>query len=100
MADVFATMEFTPKKTKVGSSITRKQSAPSKTYYSAYNPEDVINFFNIMTLGGINRVSPVQNGRALYNLGKFAYSKISGKPGMTWSGFTDSLINGNNGLVS
>jgi hypothetical protein len=25
MADVFATMEFTPKKTKVGSEITRKQ---------------------------------------------------------------------------
>jgi hypothetical protein len=53
-----------------------------------------------MTLGGFNRVSPVQNGRALYDLGKFVYSKISGKPGMTWSGFTNSLINGNNGLVS
>ena len=58
MADVFATMEFTPKKTKVGSSITRKQSAPSKTYRSAYNPDDIIKGFNALTLGGLNNLSP------------------------------------------
>jgi len=58
MSDVFAATEVTPKKTKVGSSITRKQFAPSKTYYSAYNPDDVIKGFNALTLGGLNNLSP------------------------------------------
>jgi hypothetical protein len=94
MADVFATMEFTPKKTKVGSSITRKQSAPSKTYRSAYNPDDIIKGFNALTLGGLNNLSPTQWARRVYDTGKL----LTGN--MTWSGYTNSWLNGNNGLVS
>jgi hypothetical protein len=94
MSDVFATMEFTPKKTTVGSSITRKQSAPSKTYYSAYNPDDVVKGFNALTLGGLNNLSPTQWARRIYDTGKL----LNGD--MTWSGYTNSWINSNNGLVS
>ena len=94
MSDVFATMEFTPKKTNVGSSITRKQSTPSKTYYSAYNPDDVVKGFNALTLGGLNNLSPTQWARRAYDTGKL----LTGN--MTWSGYTDSWINGNNGVVS
>ena len=94
MSDVFATMEVTPEKTKVGSSITRRQSAPSKTYYSAYNPDDVVKGFNALTLGGLNNLSPTQWARRVYDTGKL----LTGN--MTWSGYTDSWLNGNNGVVS
>ena len=101
MADVFATVEFTPKKTKVGSSITRKQSAPSKTYRSAYNPDDIIKGFNALTLGGLNNLSPTQWARRYYDLNKLLISQIPGsKRTMTWSGFVNNWLNGNNGLVS
>lgn len=101
MSDVFATMEFTPKKTKTGSSITRKQSAPSKTYYSSYNPDDVVKGFNALTLGGLNNLSPTQWARRYYDLNQLLVSQIPGsKRTMTWSGFVNNWINGNNGLVS
>jgi hypothetical protein len=94
-------MEFTPKKTKVGSSITRKQSAPSKTYYSAYNPDDVIKGFNALTLGGLNNLSPTQWVRRYYDLNQLLASQVPGtKRTMTWSGFVNNWLNGNNGLVS
>ena len=90
MSDVFATMEFTPKKTNVGSSITRKQSAPSKTYYSAYDPDAFKRFIKSASLN----LSPTQWARRAYDTGKL----LTGN--MTWSGYTDSWINGNNGVVS
>ena len=101
MSDVFATMEFTPKKTTVGSSITRKQSAPSKTYYSAYNPDDIVKGFNALTLGGLNNLSPTQWVRRYIDLNQLLASQIPGsKRTMTWSGFVNNWLNGNNGLVS
>ena len=94
MSDVFATAEFTPNKTKTGSSITRTQQPKTSNYRSAYNPDDVVKGFNALTLGGLNNLSPTQWVRRAYDTGKL----LTGN--MTWSGYTDSWINGNNGLVS
>ena len=66
----------------------------TKNYYSAYNPDDIIKGFNALTLGGLNNLSPTQWARRVYDTGKL----LSGN--MTWSGYTNSWLNGNNGLVS
>ena len=99
MSDIFSTMEVKPNKVTTGSDITRKQQQPTSTYRSAYNPDDVIKGFNILTLGGLNNLSPTQWVGRYKDFGKLAMSSKD-NPTMTWSGFVDNWINGNSGLVS
>ena len=73
----------------------------TKNYYSAYNPDDIIKGFNILTLGGLNNLSPTQWAGRYYDLNKLMVSQIPGtKRTMTWSDFVNNWINGNSGIVS
>lgn len=62
-------------------------AAHPKNYRSSYSPDDVIKGFDILTLGGLNNLSPTQWARRGYDL-------INGN--LT----TDSWFNGNAGIVS
>lgn len=66
----------------------------SSNYKSVYHPEDAIEFFNAVTLGGLNNLSPTQWARRIYDTGKLATGNMS------QSQYVNSLVNGNSGLVS
>ena len=61
---------------------------------SAFHPADALEFLNVMTAGGMNNLSPTQWTRRVYDAGKLA------KGDMSWSDYTKSWINGNNGVVT
>lgn len=63
-------------------------------YSSSFHSEDAIPFINTLTLGGLNNLSPTQWIRRAYDTKKL----LSGN--MDWSNYTNSWINGNNGIVS
>lgn len=61
---------------------------------STYDPNAVINGFNVFTLGGFNNVDPTQWARRVYDLPKTMFGP------MRFSTYMDRWINGNEGLVS
>lgn len=67
-------------------------TAPRKyEYRSAYHPEDVPAFFNILTGNVLGRLSPTQTGRAIYD---------SFNSNLTTEQKLNSWLLGNNGVVS
>lgn len=63
-------------------------------YRSAYHPEDIVPFFNTLTLGGLNNLSPTQWLRRGYDTGKL----LNGN--MNWTDYSNSWIHGNNGIFT
>ena len=68
--------------------------ANPNNYRSYYDPNAVINGFNVFTLGGFNNVDPTQWARRVYDLPKTMFGP------MRFSTYMDRWINGNEGLVS
>lgn len=84
---------ITPKKATVVNS-NEIQEKPKYDYRSAFHSEDVIPFINTLTVGGFYNLSPTQWARRAYDTGNLLLG------GMNWSNYTNSWINGNNGVVS
>ena len=82
--------------TPKGNTIINKENLKPEPvgYSSAFHSEDTIPFINTLTLGGLNNLSPTQWVRRAYD----AKELLSGN--MNWSDYTNSWINGNNGIVS
>ena len=82
--------------TPKGNTIINKEDLKPKPvgYSSAFHSEDTIPFINTLTLGGLNNLSPTQWIRRAYDTKEL----LSGN--MDWSNYTNSWINGNNGIVS
>lgn len=65
-----------------------------KRYIMSEDPNHQLGFINAVTGGGLNRASISQNGRLLYD----GLQTLSGN--MSFTDWTKSLIEGNNGFVS
>lgn len=78
--------------------VTGKDKRPLYQRYDAersvYNSNDIINGFNILTLGGMNNLSPTQWTRRFYDAPKL----FSGD--MSFSDYTNRWLNGNEGIVA
>ena len=61
---------------------------------SVYDSNDIISGLNILTLGGMNNLSPTQWARRFYDTPKL----FSGD--MSFSDYTNKWLNGNDGIVS
>ncbi len=65
-----------------------------KEYRSSFDSKSSSEFFNALTLGGLNNLSPTQWARRIYDL------KHLSSGDMKFSTYTDRWLNGNEGIVT